>query len=171
MNDVSVKQRGRRRPQPKPAAPHAVALQRPLRRPELGLTVEPRPPKALFDSCEVAAVAAYGYDLYRADCLTDARIVFEGLVALDPHCGYLRRALAEVCLRQGEIASALAEADAAVSLDPSCPKARLQRSLVLLAAGKTNAAKADLQSAFIAAKSGPMSASVRRLIDELIDAA
>ena len=102
---------------------------------------------------EVAkGIAQVGCDLAAAGRLDEARIVFEGLVAMNPRDSAAHAALGTVYQKLGRIEQAVAEYSAAIGGDPKNPIALALRGELRLKAGDrqgfgdlTQAVEADPQ--------------------------
>ena len=77
-------------------------------------------------------IAQLGVELAAAGRLTEARIVFEGMVAMNPRDAAARAALGTVYQRLGRLDEAVAEYTAAIELDPQQPVALSNRGEVRL---------------------------------------
>lgn len=84
---------------------------------------------------EAKAIAQVGCDLAAAGRLDEARIVFEGLVAMNPKDSAAHAALGTVYQKLGRIDDAVAEYSTAISGDARNPIALANRGELLLKAG------------------------------------
>jgi tetratricopeptide (TPR) repeat protein len=93
---------------------------------------------------EIYLLADRGYALYRQGRYRESAVIFEGLVALDPHNAYCRTALAAVCLALGETRRALSELSFLLSRNPADHEVRARRCEVLCELHQWNEARQDL---------------------------
>lgn len=84
---------------------------------------------------EAKAIAQIGCDLAAAGRLDEARIVFEGVVAMNPRDAASRAALGTVYQKLGRIEDAITEYSAAISNDEKNPIALANRGELRLKAG------------------------------------
>jgi Flp pilus assembly protein TadD len=84
---------------------------------------------------EAKAIAQIGCDLAAAGRLDEARIVFEGLVAMNPKDSAARAALGTVYQKLGRLEDAVTEYSAAISGDGKNPIALANRGELRLKAG------------------------------------
>lgn len=84
---------------------------------------------------EAKAIAQIGCDLAAAGRLDEARIVFEGLTAMNPKDSAARAALGTVYQKLGRIEDAVTEYSAAISRDAKNPIALANRGELRLKAG------------------------------------
>jgi len=76
---------------------------------------------------EAKAIAEIGCDLAAAGRLEEARVLFEGLVEMNPQDAAARAALGTVYQKQGRLQDALAEYTAAIQMDEAQPIALSNR--------------------------------------------
>ena len=88
-----------------------------------------------------------GYDYYLDGRIEEARVVFDGLLAVAPRDPFALRAYAETCLSAGDHAAALRAANGLLALSTTDAAAYLLRGRVLLVAGRHEDASADLSRA------------------------
>ncbi|HMK72285.1 MAG TPA: tetratricopeptide repeat protein, partial [Myxococcaceae bacterium] len=88
-------------------------------------------------AAEAAAIARVGVELAAAGRLGEARVVFEGLVELNPHDAGAHAALGTVYQRLGRNDDALAAYGAALVVDPRQPVALGNRGELLLRLGRS----------------------------------
>lgn len=84
---------------------------------------------------EAKAIAQIGCDLAAAGRLDEARIVFEGLVAMNPKDSAAHAALGTVYQKLGRIADAVTEYSTSIGGDPKNPVALANRGELRLKAG------------------------------------
>jgi Flp pilus assembly protein TadD len=84
---------------------------------------------------EAKAIAQVGCDLAAAGRLDDARVIFEGLVAGNPHDSGAHAALGTVYQKLGRTPDAITEYTAALESDPRNPVALANRGELRLKAG------------------------------------
>lgn len=84
---------------------------------------------------EAQSIARLGCELAGAGRLEEARVVFEGLAALNPRDGAVRAALGTVLQKLGREEEARAEYDAALQFSPDNPVALANRGELRLRAG------------------------------------
>lgn len=84
---------------------------------------------------EAQSIARLGCELAGAGRLEEARVVFEGLAALNPRDGAVRAALGTVLQKLGRLDEARAEYDAALQHSPDNPVALGNRGELRLRAG------------------------------------
>jgi tetratricopeptide (TPR) repeat protein len=133
--------------------------------------VAPAPPptslRALrgYTAEELEAVADLGYLLYSNGRLDDARVVFDGLVAIDPANAYHARALAAALFALGDLEGALGAVSKSITLSPTSTAALLLRAQIHLAASRPAEASADLERV-LSSPSAAAHASLARLLYE-----
>lgn len=96
---------------------------------------------------ELHQIAQQGYTLFLNGKIRDARVVFEGLVAIDPRNAYYYRALGVVYHRQGDAERALRQFGHAITVAPDQPEAFVNRAEVHIARRDFFRAGADLDRA------------------------
>lgn len=84
---------------------------------------------------QARAIARVGCDLARGGRLEEARIVFEGLVSLNPRDGGCHAALGTVLQKLGDLPGARAAYEAALAVDAANPVALVNRGELRLRAG------------------------------------
>jgi predicted Zn-dependent protease len=95
---------------------------------------------------EIYHVADRAYRLYREGRLRDARILFEGLIAIDPENTYCPKALAAICMGLQQYAGALRHLDTVLARDPFDPQALAGRCEALIAMRDLATARLALES-------------------------
>ena len=80
-----------------------------------------------FTFAEAKAIAEIGCDLAAAGRLEEARVLFEGLVEMNPKDAAARAALGTVYQKQGRLQEALAEYTTAIEIDSMQPIALSNR--------------------------------------------
>src|SRR5690349_1195441 len=96
---------------------------------------------------ELYAVAKTAYFFYYQGRLNEARVLFQGLYAIDPLDPYFAKALGVVELAAGNVQGALSAYDVAIKLAPSDPAAYVGRAEVKLYQGNKGQAADDLRKA------------------------
>ena len=96
---------------------------------------------------ELYLIAQHGYTLFLNGKVKDAKVIFEGLVAIDPRNDYYYRALGVVYHRQGDVERAIRQFTHAVTVAPESPAAYVNRAEVHIARRDYEAAHADLSAA------------------------
>ncbi|MFN7130924.1 MAG: tetratricopeptide repeat protein, partial [Myxococcales bacterium] len=96
---------------------------------------------------EMLEMAVTGFSMYEQGRYREAKIVFEGLAALDPKESYYRTALGAVYLAQDKLDDALAEFDAAIKLSDTDIAAFVNRGEVRLRKGDILDAAQDFKRA------------------------
>lgn len=95
---------------------------------------------------EATHIAEVGCELAAMGRLEEARVIFEGLVAGNPHDSAVRAALGTVYQKLLRYEDASDEYEAALALDPECPVALAGRGELKLRQGKREGAQ-DLEKA------------------------
>jgi len=113
-----------------------------------------------FTFDEAKAIAELGCDLAAAGRLEEARVLFEGLVEMNPQDAAARAALGTVYQRQGRLQEAVAEYSAAIELDATQPVALANRGELRLKQNDRRGVE-DLVAAIKADPSGITLASRR----------
>jgi len=96
---------------------------------------------------ELYAVAKTAYFFYYQGRLNEARVLFQGLYAIDPLDPYFAKALGVVELAAGNVQGALSAYDVAIKLAPSDPAPYVGRAEVKLYQGNRGQAVDDLRKA------------------------
>ncbi len=96
---------------------------------------------------EMLEMAVTGFSMYEQGRYREARIIFQGLAALDPKESYYRTALGAVYLAQDKLDEALEEFNAAIGLSSTDIAAFVNRGEVLLRKGEILPAAKDFKSA------------------------
>lgn len=96
---------------------------------------------------ELYAIAQHAYTLFLNGKVRDARVVFEGLIAIDPRNDYYYRALGVVYHRLGDAEGAIRQFGHALIVNPRSAAAYVNRAEVHIARRDTEAALADLDAA------------------------
>lgn len=92
-------------------------------------------------------LAQLGYRLLQEGQLEDARVMFQGLVTLNPKDPYMHLALGSVHHRAGRAPDAIAEYSKAVELDPKLTNAYANRGELYLGSHQAEKGIADLKKA------------------------
>ena len=121
-----------------------------------------------YTADELSAIARSAHVFYCQGRIEPARVLFQGLRAVDPLNPYFARAVAVVEFAAGNREAALVAWDAAVALDPVDPSAWVGRAEVKLAWGDRAQAVSDLRRAQAIARSGhPLRAKIDALLRRL----
>lgn len=96
---------------------------------------------------EMLEMAVTGFSMYEQGRYREAKIVFQGLAALDPKESYYRTALGAVYLAQDKLDEALEEFNAAIELSDTDIAAFVNRGEVLLRKGDILQAAKDFKRA------------------------
>jgi type III secretion system low calcium response chaperone LcrH/SycD len=100
-----------------------------------------------YSNEELYAVAKTAYFFYYQGRLNEARVLFQGLYAIDPLDPYFAKALGVVELAAGNVQGALSAYDVAIKLAPNDPAAYVGRAEVKLYQGNKGQAAEDLRKA------------------------
>jgi len=114
---------------------------------------------------EMLEMAVTGYTMYEQGQYKQAKVIFEGLAALDPKEAYYRTALGAVFLAEGKLDEALTVLDEAVSLDAKDLAAFVNRGEAHLRKGDIIKAAHDFKKAITLDPSGkdPLTRRARAL--------
>ncbi len=96
---------------------------------------------------ELYAVASQGYLLFLQGKTEPARVVFEGLVAVDPRNAYYYRALGAIYWRLKETQKALKQFTYAIRVSPKEVSSYINRAEIYVSQRQFDNARADLRSA------------------------
>jgi predicted Zn-dependent protease len=96
---------------------------------------------------ELFAIASQGYYMFLQGKTEQARVIFEGLVAIDPRNAYYYRALGAIYWRQGKSQRAIKQFTYAIRVAPKDVTSYINRAEVLVAGQDFAAARKDLQKA------------------------
>lgn len=96
---------------------------------------------------EMLEMAVTGFAMYEQGRYREAKVIFEGLAALDPKESYYRTALGAVYLAQDKLAEAHTEFDAALDLNDQDIAAYVNRGEVRLRKGLILEAATDFKNA------------------------
>lgn len=100
-----------------------------------------------YSDDELYAIAHTAYFFIMQGKNEDARVLFEGLVAIDPRNAYYYRALGVIFHKLGDDARALTQFGYAIRVAPQSPHAYVNRAEVYIAQGHLPHAAQDLQRA------------------------
>ena len=100
-----------------------------------------------YSDDELYAIAHIGYFFLIQGKNDEARILFEGLVAVDPRNDYYYRALGVIFQRLGEDDRAIKQFAYAIRLNPGSPYAYVNRAEIHISLGDMHVAERDLRSA------------------------
>ena len=93
------------------------------------------------------AIANQGYMMFLQGKTEQARVIFEGLVAIDPKNAYYYRALGAIYWRLDKSQRALKQITYAIRVAPGEISSYINRAEVYVASNNFSAARADLKSA------------------------
>ena len=110
-----------------------------------------------LDAHSLAEVAVFGHQLYESGRLNEARVVFEGLVAMDPPEAFPYTVLGAIFLAQQDVHRALALFEAALELDCDDVAALVYRGEIRIRLGQTERGVRDLKRAMQIDPDGPQS--------------
>jgi tetratricopeptide (TPR) repeat protein len=96
---------------------------------------------------ELYAIANQGYYLFLQGKAEPARVLFEGLVAIDPRNAYYYRALGAIYWRLKDGRRAIRQFTYAIRVAPNDVSAYVNRAEVYVASQQFDLARADLQQA------------------------
>ena len=118
---------------------------------------------------ELYAIARTAYVFFYQGRLDDARVLFQGLAAVNPHDPYFAGALAVVEFAAGNSEAALAAWNVAIRLAPNDPSAWVGRAEVRISAGDEAQAAEDLRRArSIAPLHHPLTPKIDALLRALV---
>jgi tetratricopeptide (TPR) repeat protein len=120
-----------------------------------------------LDASSLADVAVLGHQLYEEGRIQEARVVFEGLVAMDPQEAFPYTVLGAIFLAQQDVHRALALFEAALELDPDDVAALVYRGEIRLRLGNRPRGLRDLERALAIDPDGadsPFSARAREAL-------
>ena len=103
---------------------------------------------------ELHSVASQGYFFFLQGKLEPSRVIFEGLVALDPRNAYYHRALGAIYWRSGKAEHAMRQFDFAVRVAPKDISNLIGRAEVLISAKEFTKARNDLDNVMKLGRSG-----------------
>ena len=98
-----------------------------------------------WTNAEIELVAERAYELHLQGKHSDAAIIFEGLLAIDPRNVYCLQALAALSLKLGSLEDALEYADRALAFSPDCVEALACRCEVNVLLSRFAEAQQDLE--------------------------
>lgn len=93
---------------------------------------------------ELYAIASFGYLLFMQGKFDEARVIFEGLIAISPRQAYYYRALGSIYVRLKEPERAIRQYTNALKVEPNNLIAYIQRAEVYVSYKKFPLAKRDL---------------------------
>ena len=96
---------------------------------------------------ELISIARIGYFLLMQGKNEEARVVFEGLVAVEPRNDYYYRALGVIFQKMGDDERAIKQFGYAIHLNPASAQSFINRAEVYIALGKNAEAESDLHKA------------------------
>lgn len=96
---------------------------------------------------EMLEMAVLGFQMFEQGRYDKARVIFQGLAAMDPKEAYYRTALGAVCLAEDQLDEALALFDAAIALNDQEIASFVNRGEVHLRQGKIVEAAHDFKRA------------------------
>ena len=101
---------------------------------------------------ELYAIASQGYFLFLQGKSTPARVIFEGLVAIDPRNAYYYRALGAIYWRLKDPQRAIRQFTYAIRVAPREVSSYVNRAEIYVAQRQFNLARSDLQFALATAR-------------------
>ena len=114
---------------------------------------------------ELYAIARTAYVYFYQGRVEDARVLFQGLSAVNPVDPYFARALGVVELAAGNADAAIAAWDVAITLAPNEPSAWVGRAEVRICSGdKANAAEDLRRARLVAPGSHPLRPKIAALL-------
>jgi type III secretion system low calcium response chaperone LcrH/SycD len=117
---------------------------------------------------ELYAIARIAYFYYYQGRISEARVLFQGLYAVNPLDSYFARALGVVEFAAGNAQGALAAYDVAVKLSPQDPSSYVGRAEVKISLGQRNPAADDLRRAIQLSTSGePLNVKAFSMLEAL----
>ncbi len=96
---------------------------------------------------ELYAIASQGYTFFLQGKTEPARVIFEGLVAIDPTNPYYYRGLGVIYLQLKDLDKALKQFNYAIRLAPNDMVSYINRAEIYMAMKQYSAAEADLDNA------------------------
>lgn len=100
-----------------------------------------------YSDDELVSIARIGYFLLMQGKNEQARVIFEGLVAVEPRNDYYYRALGIIFQKMGDDERALKQFGYAIHLNPTSAQSYINRAEVYIALGQNSEAENDLQKA------------------------
>jgi Tfp pilus assembly protein PilF len=115
---------------------------------------------------ELYAIAAQGYFMFLQGKSEAARVIFEGLVAIDPRNAYYYRALGAIYWRLKEPQKAIKQFTYAIRVAPKEMSSYVNRAEIYVAQRQFDAARGDLRSALSLAgpNDGPLLRKARAML-------
>lgn len=96
---------------------------------------------------ELYAIAAQGYNFFLQGKTEPARVIFEGLVAIDPKNSYYYRGLGVIYLQMKDLEKALRQFSFAIRLTPKDMVSYINRAEIYMAMKNFKEAESDLNKA------------------------
>lgn len=100
-----------------------------------------------YSDDELYAIARTAFFFYHQGRIGEARVLFQGLYAVDPLDAYFAKGLAVVEFASGNPQGALAAYDVAVKISPDDPGTYVGRAEIKISLGQKNQAVEDLRKA------------------------
>lgn len=100
-----------------------------------------------FSDEELYAIAHMGYFLMMQGKTEEARVIFEGLIAIDPRSDYYYRALGVIFQKIGDNDRAIKQFGYAIRINPDSAQAYINRAEIYLSMQQYVQAQADLRQA------------------------
>ena len=118
---------------------------------------------------ELYAVATQGYFFFLQGKSEPARLIFEGLVAIDPRNAYYYRALGAIYWRERQAQKAIRQFTYAIRVSPHDVASYIGRAEVYVASKNFDEARDDLQDAIARAgnQDGPLVTKARAILQML----
>ena len=96
---------------------------------------------------ELEAISRVGYFFLMQGKTEEARVIFEGLIALDPRNDYYYRALGTIFQRRGDNERAIKQFGYAIRINPESPYAYVNRAEIYMLLDQIAEAEDDLRQA------------------------
>jgi len=100
-----------------------------------------------YSDDELMAISQVGYHFLMQGKNEESRIIFEGLIALDPQNDFYYRALGVVFQRLGDFERAMTQYSYAQRINPGSPYSYVNRAEIFISQGETRKAEPELRLA------------------------
>jgi tetratricopeptide (TPR) repeat protein len=100
-----------------------------------------------YSDDELLAISQIGYHFLMQGKNEESRVIFEGLIAIDPQNDFYYRALGVVFQRLGDYERAMKQFVYAAQINPGSPYAYVNRAEILISQGEANKAEPELRLA------------------------
>ncbi len=119
-----------------------------------------------YSDDELYAIAHTGYFFLMQGKNSEAKTLFEGLVAIDPRNDYYYRALGVIFHKLGDAERAIKQFSYAIQVSPKSAAAYVNRAEVFVSLGRSQEAGADLRKALevVSAKEPQLARKARALL-------